>query len=444
MASTVSRGVLPVAAAAPWQRRPLRPRLLAVCASAPAVAHQPCVLGGLAQQLRQLKQFKVCLLGGVDAPAPAADRGTQSAARGVRQPQPTRQPAGVGDGAAPGCGAGRRPGIVWFRGDLRLHDNEALARAQAECSSLLPVYCFDPREYGKSPQGYDKTGPYRAQFLAEAVADLRAALRAAGSELVVRVGRPEEVVGELVRRTGAGAVYCHTEVAYEDLRAEAAVRAAAEAGGARLRAYWANTLCHLDDLPFSLDQLPQNFDKFREQIGGVAVRAALPAPQELHGLPLGGRVDPGDIPTLEQLGLQPLPAAAATGSIGEGGSPRGGEGEALRQLQRFVAAAGGQAAAGPVAAAHGSNFSANIAPWLATGCLSPRRMLEDARRALAAPTAAGATPAASRPLQAPLEWVRFELYWRDFFRLLSRKYSSISGARLGSSAATAAAAAVAT
>jgi hypothetical protein len=44
------------------------------------------------------------------------------------------------------------------------------------------------------------------------VADLRASLRAAGSELVVRVGRPEEVVAELVRRTGAATVYCHTEV----------------------------------------------------------------------------------------------------------------------------------------------------------------------------------------------------------------------------------------
>ena len=46
----------------------------------------------------------------------------------------------------------------------------------------------------------------------EAVADLRTALRAAGSELVVRVGRPEEVLSQLLRRTGAGAVYCHSEV----------------------------------------------------------------------------------------------------------------------------------------------------------------------------------------------------------------------------------------
>lgn len=44
------------------------------------------------------------------------------------------------------------------------------------------------------------------------MADLRQRLRAAGSELVVRRGRPEEVIAELVRRTGAGAVYCHSEV----------------------------------------------------------------------------------------------------------------------------------------------------------------------------------------------------------------------------------------
>ena len=38
-------------------------------------------------------------------------------------------------------------------------------------------------------------GPFRAAFLQEAVADLRAALRAAGSELIVRLGKPEEVGG---------------------------------------------------------------------------------------------------------------------------------------------------------------------------------------------------------------------------------------------------------
>jgi hypothetical protein len=45
--------------------------------------------------------------------------------------------------------AGRKPALLWFRNDLRLHDHEPLAAACAGATSLLPVYVFDPREYGK-------------------------------------------------------------------------------------------------------------------------------------------------------------------------------------------------------------------------------------------------------------------------------------------------------
>ena len=57
----------------------------------------------------------------------------------------------------------------------------------------MQVYCFDPREYNKSSSGVSTTGPYRAQFVIDAVADLRENMRAAGSDLIVRCGKPEEV-----------------------------------------------------------------------------------------------------------------------------------------------------------------------------------------------------------------------------------------------------------
>ena len=203
-------------------------------------------------------------------------------------------------------------------------------------------------------------------------------------------------------------------------------------------------------------------DGFRERTAGVAARAALPAPAELRGLPLGGRMDPGEIPTLQQLGLAPLPkGTAAAGSSSGGGSSgsgqaKGGEGEALSQLRRFLAhAAGGSGGSGKAVAAgaaYTSNFASCIAPWLATGCLSPRRMLEEAQQALGggsssaqapAPAAAAqpATAAAGSAAQAPLSWVRYELLWRDFFRFITLKYSSVSTAALGAKAGAAAAAA---
>ena len=53
-------------------------------------------------------------------------------------------------------------GVVWFRNDLRVHDNEALAEANKRCSAVLPVFCFDEREYGKLEAKFDRSGPYKA------------------------------------------------------------------------------------------------------------------------------------------------------------------------------------------------------------------------------------------------------------------------------------------
>lgn len=107
---------------------------------------------------------------------------------------------------------------MWFRNDLRVHDNEALVTASRDSISVLPVYCFDPRDYGKSSSGFDKTGPYRAKFLLECVANLRTSLRERGSDLIVRIGKPEEVIVNLAKNIGADTLYVHQEVTYEELQ----------------------------------------------------------------------------------------------------------------------------------------------------------------------------------------------------------------------------------
>ena len=107
--------------------------------------------------------------------------------------------------------------VVWFRNDLRLHDHEALSKALKRSPQVLPVYVFDPRMFKKLPLGFHKTNARRAQFLIESVADLRASLRQLGSELIVRVGKPEEEVAALAEQVGAKAVYTSEEVAHEEV-----------------------------------------------------------------------------------------------------------------------------------------------------------------------------------------------------------------------------------
>lgn len=328
----------------------------------------------------------------------------------------------------PGGVAGRKVGIVWFRSDLRLHDNESLNRASTECTSILPVYCFDPREYGRSPQGYDRTGPYRASFLIQAVTDLKNRLQSAGADLVVRIGRPEEVIPELARKVGASAVYAHREVTYEEVKVESnVVEALKREANIQFHAFWTNTLHHFEDLPFKIADMPQNFDRFRTAVSRLTARTALKALDRLPGLPAGAQLSPicgdlGDIPTLEKLGIAPLPETSS--AVDKDGDCVGGESEGLRQLRQFLSSMTGSTKRSTNNRSHASSFSSSIAPWLATGCLSPRHFLEEAEKSFSSSEAVDGEGAGSTGTSS-LQWIQFELLWRDFFRFLTHRHAQV-------------------
>lgn len=199
----------------------------------------------------------------------------------------------------------RRASIVWFRNDLRVHDNESLTSANNESISVLPVYCFDPRDFGKSSSGFDKTGPHRASFLIESVSDLRKNLQARGSDLIVRIGKPETILAELVKEIGAEAVYAHREVSNDDVKGESKIETALKDEGVEIKYFWGSTLYHIEDLPFKLEEMPTNYGGFRDKVKGIKVRKTIEAVDQLKGLPSGGDVEAGEIPSLVDLGMNP-------------------------------------------------------------------------------------------------------------------------------------------
>lgn len=106
--------------------------------------------------------------------------------------------------------------LVWFRNDLRLRDNETLSRAIQQGIEVIPVYCFDPRMFGKTELGFPKTGSIRAKFLLESVADLRQSFRRLGGDLAIIQGKPEEAVIELAKKVEAKAIFFSKEVTFEE------------------------------------------------------------------------------------------------------------------------------------------------------------------------------------------------------------------------------------
>ena len=92
--------------------------------------------------------------------------------------------------------------IVWFRRDLRVADNAALASAAARAASVIPVYVLS------SWKGTHRwTGANRQQFLCGCLASLSQNLCAIGGRLVIRRGGVLEELQKLVRETQAQAVF---------------------------------------------------------------------------------------------------------------------------------------------------------------------------------------------------------------------------------------------
>ena len=113
--------------------------------------------------------------------------------------------------------------LVWFRNDLRLHDNEMLVEAIAKSDAILPVYFFDPRHFTFTTFDTLKTGVSRTRFLLESIAALRAQFIKLGGNLQIIVGKPEEQISELVAKFEISEVYHHREVGPEETNISAMV-----------------------------------------------------------------------------------------------------------------------------------------------------------------------------------------------------------------------------
>ena len=95
----------------------------------------------------------------------------------------------------------KSPVIVWFRRDLRLSDQAALAAA-ASAAPVIPVYILD-----------DETPRHRAMggasrwWLHHSLESLDASLREKGSRLILRKGASADVLSALAEETGASEVH---------------------------------------------------------------------------------------------------------------------------------------------------------------------------------------------------------------------------------------------
>ena len=124
------------------------------------------------------------------------------------------------------------PVILWFRKDLRLCDNLALACAVESGRPVIPVYILEPPASGNGP-----LGAAQGWWLHHSLQALDAALALIGSRLILRAGPADEVLGAVIAETGATQVLWNRRYDPAGIAVDSALKVEMTRGGLTVRSF---------------------------------------------------------------------------------------------------------------------------------------------------------------------------------------------------------------
>ena len=362
--------------------------------------------------------------------------------------------------------------IYLLRRDLRLTDNpvfnevsKIIQQSQPSYTHFLPIFIFAAQQVEvsgflssdseRSPfpearsnvAGFWRCGHHRAKFLAESVWDLKRSLHNIGSGLEIRVGLAGQVIQEVLsafKKESAQviAVWMTAEEGVEEKREERDVKEAAERAGTEFK-LWTDEKYYIDDrdVPFRNPRdLPDVFSSYRKKIEPLreAPRQVLSYPSRLPPLPplIPTQPHPFTIPTTVEdtiaklyrpldpnLGLSnpPVwPSKATSAHPFHGGETAGHE-----RIRYLITSGSMTTYKDTRNGTLGLDFSTKLSSFLALGCISARQIneyivdFEDGRTDLGK-----GLHGYGKGENKGTASVRFELLWRDYFRLATRKFGS--------------------
>jgi deoxyribodipyrimidine photo-lyase len=292
--------------------------------------------------------------------------------------------------------------LVWFRNDLRLHDNEMLVEAIAKSDSILPVYFFDPRHFDETQ--VVPCGLTRAKFLVESVSALRKAFQQLGGDILIVNGKPEDHITELVERFEIAEVYHHREVAHAETEVSANVEDMLWKSKVNLKHFIGHTLYNKEDLPFPIKDIPDIFAQFKKKTERDAiVKPCIQIPQQISFVPVE---DWGDIPSVAALFSNEdlLDFKGKEDWIG-------GEEAGLKHLSDLLSEGSTIYMKPASKVSDRQDYNSHLSAWLSLGCLSPRKVYWSVKQA---EEQLGSNPNFNHLLLG--------LLWRDYYRFMFKKH----------------------
>ena len=215
------------------------------------------------------------------------------------------------------------PALLWFRQDLRLSDNPAMAAALERRSPTIPVFIWAPEEEGAWPPGAASRW-----WLRRSLAKLSADLEDRGSRLIVRRGPTARTLSHLVAESGATAVFWNRRYEPAAVARDGQLESVLRSKGLLAESFNGSLLFE----PWTI--LNQSGQPFRIFTAFWRACLAKQTPPPSRNAPK--RLPPPEAwphsLDLSELGLEP--AVELASGLGEAWHP--GEAGAARQLKRFL------------------------------------------------------------------------------------------------------------
>jgi deoxyribodipyrimidine photo-lyase len=300
------------------------------------------------------------------------------------------------------------PVVVWFRTDLRLADNPALAFAVASGRPVLPIYVHDEATAGLRP-----LGGAAKWWLAGSLEALEASLAGVGAQLRVFAGAAEDVVLRLAEGAGAAAVVWNRRYAAAEQTQDAVIKAALKAKGVHAQSFNAHLLNEPWEVASKAGQPMKVFTPYWRAARERGEPAApSPAPKAIPGFDLATAAGLAPV-TVDSLALRPTKPNWAL-QMASQWTP--GETGARQSLGRFLDGA---------AKGYGENrnrpdkrSTSRLSPHLGFGEIGPRQVWHGARAAFES----GHTPAKPYDIEKFLT----EIGWREFSYHLLHQFPGLA------------------
>lgn len=284
------------------------------------------------------------------------------------------------------------PTLYCFDQDFRLDDNPAFDVAAMSASQLLCVYCHDSSREVAERFGTRRLGPIRKTFIEQSLVQLSSNLRQAGQALLQVSGSPVAILGGLIDehriqrvvRSRHFGVFENRQ--WEQLRQTYPTIDFIEIDGYTL---------FTSDQVERIGELPETFSKFRRH----AERLAVNSPAE-QGRPLPPPIVSNVDLSADEIAVRPKPQFL------------GGEDAATSQLDSYFKSQSPSSYKQTRNALDGWPNSSKMSPWLATGCLSVRRLYQRIKQYEAIHGANDST-----------YWLYFELLWREYFQWYAQRHA---------------------